>query len=100
AAHRDLLSFPTRRSSDLRAEGRLYSLLPWFSWSTNHNRYWANDSVSRLGGCSALSGGAVSISPADAAPLMARVSFSMVGDSNSRSEEHTSELQSRENLVC
>src|SRR5690606_41475097 len=58
--HRVLHSFPTRRSSDLRPDRRIFPPGAWWS------------------------------------------SYPCRGDRNGspRSEEHTSELQSRENLVC
>src|SRR5690606_41832672 len=62
--HRDLHSFPTRRSSDLRTAG-----------------VGVRDSARR--GAAAATDGARAGAP-----------------STARSEEHTSELQSRENLVC
>src|SRR5690606_41575292 len=61
--HRDLHSFPTRRSSDLRRAGS--------------------------------SGRSASSSPASRRPSTPRAPPGV-----ERSEEHTSELQSRENLVC
>src|SRR5690606_41534674 len=79
---RDLHSFPTRRSSDLsRREAPR----------------------SNLRSCTAC---CVVPSPEDSssasASRMLRVSLPRMGGSNgaARSEEHTSELQSRENLVC
>src|SRR5690606_41853634 len=57
--HRDLHSFPTRRSSDLREQGELLA---------------AKDRSGRV--------------------------VRRVEQQDARSEEHTSELQSRENLVC
>src|SRR5207302_8920598 len=62
--HRDLHSFPTRRSSDLRSR-------------------WALQARSRQ-------------------PISSRCWSRPTGwhATKSRSEEHTSELQSRENLVC
>src|SRR5690606_39895266 len=82
--HPDRLSFPTRRSSDL---------------STPHFFY--------LRSLQKLLAGAYSCSGRDAEPERDRVrwsgpmiSFGRDGGRAIRSEEHTSELQSRENLVC
>src|SRR5690606_41310812 len=74
-AHRDLPSFPTRRSSDLR----LGIAMAGHWWHVFLAR-----SSDRLG--KAVRHGAREALIADSTP--------------ERSEEHTSELQSRENLVC
>src|SRR5690606_41560471 len=80
AAHRALHSFPTRRSSDLAAGGAVL-----FAAAAGAERHGAD----RLGHvpdqrAARAAGGAGGHRCADRA----------------RSEEHTSELQSRENLVC
>src|SRR5690606_41264503 len=78
--HRHLHSFPTRRSSDLLADWVLYRDLLQLRLIVN------------LGGiCN------VTDLPADCQPE--DVTGGDIGPCN-RSEEHTSELQSRENLVC
>src|SRR5690606_41352055 len=69
-------SFPTRRSSDLSAPSSCTS--PTSSTSTR------TPTPARSSPCS----------PPD------RPSAATAGTSSPRSEEHTSELQSRENLVC
>src|SRR5207302_3944918 len=91
--HRDLHSFPTRRSSDLATAfkprkmnyevlgntvGHLHwHLFPRYEWDPNPKRpTWETNHPPRLP------------SPDEYADIVAR------------SEEHTSELQSRENLVC
>src|SRR5690606_40435553 len=84
--HRDLHSFPTRRSSDLASisndnlqdlkTGWLVGATPW------------RQQVALLIGCVV---GAAVISP------VLELLYNAYGF---RSEEHTSELQSRENLVC
>src|SRR5690606_41279325 len=71
---RELASFPTRRSSDLREEQRW---LPFYSYGRDkvgdmREKHWYMW------------------------PLVRVESYQQEG----RSEEHTSELQSRENLVC
>src|SRR5439155_11477740 len=73
ADHRDLHSFPTRRSSDLVVEGKIINYL------IDHNltataTYTINQDL----------GGTVTVGQ----------------NLNTRSEEHTSELQSRGHLVC
>src|SRR5690606_41554963 len=81
-AHRDLHSFPTRRSSDLevgatsgeRVEVRLLRQQP-------RDLFWMALASLALAGLAWVAGW-----PAGALGI--------------RSEEHTSELQSRENLVC
>src|SRR5690606_41656243 len=83
AAHVDLPSFPTRRSSDLSAAAQRLSRIGGganqpISGSASRfsvlQRRWANCTLSH-----------VCVPPRDR---------------GMRSEEHTSELQSRENLVC
>src|SRR5690606_42021217 len=91
-AHRELRSFPTRRSSDLgsrRRSGRRAGRNghwrrgrrgnPGWSWSSGcrTDRKWIDLS----------------------APSLANKAIKS-GRTRQRSEEHTSELQSRENLVC
>src|SRR5690606_40369869 len=92
AAPRDLLSFPTRRSSDLGAlAARVLEVAP------NH----ALDDLLVLGR-ERLEVDALRIHAA----REAAVEIEHVGEAAAhagrevRSEEHTSELQSRENLVC
>src|SRR5690606_40374874 len=79
AAHRDLHSFPTRRSSDLDRPARHAPHSPIGE---------------RAGSASPTAG-----SPARPAPGLHPCSPRSTPD-RTRSEEHTSELQSRENLVC
>src|SRR5690606_42000657 len=88
--HRALHSFPTRRSSDLWALG---SGSPFIVQATS------------VSGCIAFSSGMLSVYWSYASNLMSTTpSLSPARRRNSRkgmrSEEHTSELQSRENLVC
>src|SRR5438105_5977770 len=64
-AHRDLHSFPTRRSSDLTPDG-----LPYFAMKLIKGR------------------------------TLAELLKERPGPAHDRSEEHTSELQSRVDLVC
>src|SRR5690606_41710479 len=75
ADHRDLHSFPTRRSSDLR---RRCDMLFFPSRHQFEQRRWMKPTIS------------------SANPLTSPCARY----SSRRSEEHTSELQSRENLVC
>src|SRR5207302_9798050 len=83
ARHRPLHPFPTRRSSDLLS-------------GTTINAWWFNprDGTSRSIGDFAKSDGVETFTPPYG------LDWVLVLDDISRSEEHTSELQSRENLVC
>src|SRR5690606_40876801 len=93
ASARYLHSFPTRRSSDLVAE-RLIEVSVDFGGTRSARSTRRGFNISDHGhdfqtepaktGATGLKGGQFSVS----APCQ------------SRSEEHTSELQSRENLVC
>src|SRR5690606_41131244 len=96
--HPDLHSFPTRRSSDLRPDR--FILTPGqkavadFSACLNNDRFLNNDEVSvsyKSNDPSVVKvddkGNITAIKPGVATVTV-------------RSEEHTSELQSRENLVC
>src|SRR5699024_12126376 len=87
---RDLRSFPTRRSSDLCTFGRRISR------SSSSERIGV--SVSRLIRMSAIS--ALSYPNELALPLKFFSKSEILDLSASRSEEHTSELQSRFDLVC
>src|SRR5438477_7930826 len=75
-AHRDLHSFPTRRSSDLLGEGDEFGELGTFF----------NEVSEQLS--------------ADRSQMAGQVANSCSLTSLKRSEEHTSELQSHVNLVC
>src|SRR5690606_41985916 len=92
--HRHLHSFPTRRSSDLMDE-------------INHSSKKINDIIGVIDGIAFQT----NILALNAAVEAARAGeqgrgFAVVAGEvrnlaqRSRSEEHTSELQSRENLVC
>src|SRR5690606_39908233 len=85
APHRVLPSFPTRRSSDLRTPGR-----------------WPISCCSTCRG-NPIDGAAAAASPVPRCDEPAAVYYTGKATHRSReerSEEHTSELQSRENLVC
>src|SRR5690606_41414144 len=86
AAHHDLHSFPTRRSSDLGCDAKTI-----FARAAEGNKQ-AAELVQR-------SAQVLARLIADTKAVMdcQRV---VIGGSIGRSEEHTSELQSRENLVC
>src|SRR5690606_41426743 len=77
ADHRDLHSFPTRRSSDL---------------------FWG-DEVEKIARINPLTG-EVLAEERDTLTVYPAKHFVTPKDQLDRSEEHTSELQSRENLVC
>src|SRR5690606_40306670 len=99
AHHRDLHSFPTRRSSDL------YRTNEPLSVDEDHR-------ATRLGGYKVESISTGVITSRKVAEIVGRRKLNQAfGDKQSftlpvlrgghlRSEEHTSELQSRENLVC
>src|SRR5690606_41575404 len=92
AVRRVLHSFPTRRSSDLVSTRTLTAFqvrLPWVS-KAPLARPVVPDVYMRTNGSSSATGS--SIGPPDPS--------SSESSRRSRSEEHTSELQSRENLVC
>src|SRR5690606_41327914 len=84
AIHRYLLSFPTRRSSDLDALGEPVER----AGTERAGTEWAGTEWASAGCAAAERAGA------------ARSGTGRAGVGRARSEEHTSELQSRENLVC
>src|SRR5690606_40937426 len=87
---RRLHSFPTRRSSDLSSIRRSIS-----------TRVPANVSVfNALRSCCSSSGVSCVISTTINRTPVFVPSFANPSRTRARSEEHTSELQSRENLVC
>src|SRR5690606_41866859 len=90
-------SFPTRRSSDLRAHGGGVPLGRLRSGNVVQTVPVAR--AHQPSGRDGVSGRVV----VDAAEVIPVVTFSLAispVSSPFRSEEHTSELQSRENLVC
>src|SRR5690606_40920144 len=88
AHHRRSHSFPTRRSSDLRASSASRG---GSSRSPNGNTSARNRKAS---------GFESMLAKTSLKAFCMRASASCTAHSSSRSEEHTSELQSRENLVC
>src|SRR5690606_41864346 len=91
-ALRDLLSFPTRRSSDLdRLSFGLAVYTPYGS-KVDWDQDWAGSHL-----VNNIDLKAFFIQPTASFKLTDNIS---VGAGLIRSEEHTSELQSRENLVC
>src|SRR5690606_39461931 len=82
---RDLRSFPTRRSSDLFEKGPL-------------RRGQIRGKSPVAGGADGAVIRALVVQPPPAVGTLA--ASQARGDHHPRSEEHTSELQSRENLVC
>src|SRR5206468_12235629 len=91
--HRDLPSFPTRRSSDLR-RSRAKSLL---TTTASARRSELNGSRRRPEGRT----WSLRSSSFTSTILKSRCSWRCwKPSSNRRSEEHTSELQSRSDLVC
>src|SRR5690606_39958265 len=97
--HRDLYTHPTRRSSDLRergfAEGIALSTNGTVSEGAGENLFLVRDGaiVTPATTDSVLQG-----ITRDAVMTLARDLGIPIREQ--RSEEHTSELQSRENLVC
>src|SRR5690606_41675792 len=90
---RRLHSFPTRRSSDLLVRGAGYSSVAWASGPPPPRSIAGSIVDGRRG----------SVSPLGSYPMTWRASaWLRMGApvALTRSEEHTSELQSRENLVC
>src|SRR5690606_39804233 len=81
ANHRDLHTFPTRRSSDLEEDGTRF---------TRAERITAQLRMDGIG-----RGDVVMDNVVVTRPVVA-----LREERAGRSEEHTSELQSRENLVC
>src|SRR5690606_41595718 len=83
--HRDLHSFPTRRSSDLmRYILEVSAMKPFFLTVTS--RFTISPSLR--------------ISSFEGTPWQTTLLMELLRANLKRSEEHTSELQSRENLVC
>src|SRR5690606_40843168 len=97
-AHRLLHSFPTRRSSDLCCRRQFQAV-------GSARVYPCSDAdalcVRRGGGRLRASGCNGTLAPgADRARPSLAADVDVVIRIEARSEEHTSELQSRENLVC
>src|SRR5690606_40217126 len=80
--HLRLLSFPTRRSSDLRSD------IVHYSPERDRRCPTPGDMI-----CSGFRHNSTII-------FVGEIALTAAGGVNRRSEEHTSELQSRENLVC
>src|SRR5690606_41833670 len=92
-AHRHLHSFPTRRSSDLAGY-----ILEWVYRTNDANKdYYVLPVPDVEADPSRFSLDAQSH---EAYRTFISDSRALFGKHNVRSEEHTSELQSRENLVC
>src|SRR5690606_39350066 len=91
--HRDLHSSPTRRSSDL-SNGCRSTPSPSTEWTRKMRPSWISKPTKR----STMEAPAPVAIPGRTQPATANEQPAPVPES--RSEEHTSELQSRENLVC
>src|SRR5690606_40943378 len=93
ADHRDLHSFPTRRSSDLKGLTKDEATARIKEWVVRFEiKEWMNKHIEDL-----------SKGMQQKVQFMATVMHEpslIILDEPFRSEEHTSELQSRENLVC
>src|SRR5207302_8641049 len=91
----DLLSFPTRRSSDLDFSDRGVGSCPsWERMRIRIFRTWKLLWAGRAVGTGSYGPQGLRIFAAGS------FFFHSIRPAISRSEEHTSELQSRENLVC
>src|SRR5690606_40342399 len=98
--HRELLSFPTRRSSDLGLVremdfGKDYKFYdPNYAEHPNHNHIICND-------CERIVEFESDKLERLESEITQKLGFAIKAQRlQIRSEEHTSELQSRENLVC
>src|SRR5690606_40712950 len=93
-----LHSFPTRRSSDLPAAGILLAIGTSFAQDTFIEAvpFFGADWIQSILFVMAEAGGVVF----DNLPLLFAVGVAIGLAGGDRSEEHTSELQLRENLVC
>src|SRR5690606_40061623 len=95
--HYSLLSFPTRRSSDLSVTSRRRKPKPITTpaWRNRHSQHDSNETASD-------NTGAVQGSHQGASWARTSSVEKVAADHRpaERSEEHTSELQSRDNLVC
>src|SRR5690606_39807138 len=95
--HRVAHSFPTRRSADLTPHQ--YAAGSYFGWLYRANakvRGWPSPNVQAIDYGARASG--FSIHPEDSDEYVADIKKRW--QEMYRSEEHTSELQSREKLVC
>src|SRR5699024_11454752 len=95
-AHLLLLSFPTRRSSDLHFDIAVLNLFPFLVRATGNNLHTC---------ISLISTDKVTLVITDMVsrsliPIKNKSSLHCFNGISSRSEEHTSELQSRFDLVC
>src|SRR5699024_12433347 len=94
-AHPNANSFPTRRSSDLKRNRSRY---------IENARRWANDNKEKRREIARNHANRYRNSPENRPVIIARKLLSRIlnhtGKKKRRSEEHTSELQSRFDLVC
>src|SRR5690606_41869998 len=84
--HSHFLSFPTRRSSDLTVNGNL--------------SIYSNNNLQHLNALNSLTTITQGLSIRNNNSLQNLNGLTALSNIVGRSEEHTSELQSRENLVC
>src|SRR5690606_41616113 len=98
-APRALPSFPTRRSSDLGLTGRGLQAYLAAGVASDHEATTLEEGREKLraGAYLMVREGSVTRDLAAMLPLLEPGNAGRIG---LRSEEHTSELQSRENLVC
>src|SRR5690606_41400445 len=97
--HRDLHSFPTRRSSDLEVGEHLGTVGREVGTVTGRSRRcgWFDAALVRQ---SVALNGIAGIALTKLDVLDGLKTLKICTGYEARSEEHTSELQSRENLVC
>src|SRR5439155_11935074 len=88
-----LLSFPTRRSSDLAGSGRMFPMeFPDLGSAQQHIRLTDRERLPELSW--------YRIAALVICQHLLEVCLTVFRRSDTRSEEHTSELQSRGHLVC
>src|SRR5690606_40130706 len=99
-AHAALHSFPTRRSSDLDGKKPSPRWRPWYALRERCAANWSRRAPSPDGtGRPAGGPDAPGLGAADGIGRSGPISVRAGTGRAARSEEHTSELQSRENLV-
>src|SRR5437870_5804576 len=96
-AHTDLHAFPTRRSSDLLDAQMVWDKMILGAWRTGEPGVFYVDEANRYNPVPHL-GAYEATNPCGEQPLLP-YDVCNLGSIN-RSEEHTSELQSRGHLVC
>src|SRR5690606_41848420 len=97
--HRALHSFPTRRSSDLGGSADIYTRQVAEKLREKFGQPFVV--VNKTGAAGVVGTAQVARSTPDGYTLLTTGNAQLISEPlRKRSEEHTSELQSRENLVC